>query len=44
MAPKFRRIVTGHDVNGKSIVAIDRPATDFRDFGQTERGGETIQE
>lgn len=29
MAPQFRRIVTGHDTDGKSIVVIDGPATEF---------------
>jgi hypothetical protein len=36
MAPQFRRIVTGHDANGKSIVAIDGPATAFGAYWQTE--------
>jgi hypothetical protein len=36
MAPQFRRIVTGHDAEGKSIVAIDGPATEVGAYWQTE--------
>jgi mannose-6-phosphate isomerase-like protein (cupin superfamily) len=36
MAPQFRRIVTGHDAEGKSVVVIDGPATAFGAFWQTE--------
>ena len=36
MAPKFRRIVTGHDAEGKSIIAIDGPPSDFGAFWQTQ--------
>jgi mannose-6-phosphate isomerase-like protein (cupin superfamily) len=35
MAPQFRRIVTGHDAEGKSVVVIDGPATSFGAFWQT---------
>src|SRR5215831_6097912 len=35
MAPQFRRIVTGHDAEGKSVVVIDGPATPFGAFWQT---------
>ena len=35
MAPQFRRIVTGHDAEGKSIVVIDGPATEFGAYWQT---------
>jgi len=35
MAPQFRRIVTGHDAEGKSVVIIDGPATPFGAFWQT---------
>jgi mannose-6-phosphate isomerase-like protein (cupin superfamily) len=37
MAPQFRRIVTGHNAKGKSIVVIDGPATPFGAYWQTER-------
>ena len=36
MAPQFRRIVTGHDAEGKSIVVIDGPPSAFGAFWQTE--------
>jgi hypothetical protein len=36
MAPQFRRIITGHDAEGKSIVAIEGPATAFGAFWQTD--------
>jgi len=36
MPPQLRRIVTGHDADGKSIVAIDGPATQFGAYWQTE--------
>ncbi|HJU28950.1 MAG TPA: cupin domain-containing protein [Candidatus Binataceae bacterium] len=36
MAPQFRRIVTGHDAEGKSIVVIDGPPSSFGAFWQTE--------
>ena len=36
MAPQFRRIVTGHDAEGKSIVVIDGPAAPFGAYWQTE--------
>jgi hypothetical protein len=36
MAPQFRRIVTGHDAEGKSMVVIDGPATPFGAFWQTD--------
>ena len=36
MPPQFRRIVTGHDADGKSIIAIDGPATQFGAYWQTE--------
>lgn len=36
MAPQFRRVVTGHDAEGKSIVVIDGPPTAFGAFWQTE--------
>ena len=36
MAPQFRRIVTGHDAQGKSLVLIDGPATPFGAFWQTK--------
>jgi hypothetical protein len=36
MAPQFRRIVTGQDAEGKSMVAIDGPATPFGAYWQTE--------
>jgi hypothetical protein len=36
MAPQFRRVVTGHDAEGKSIVVIDGPATPFGAFWQTQ--------
>jgi Cupin domain len=35
MAAQFRRIVTGHDAEGKSIVAIDGLATEFGAYWQT---------
>ncbi len=35
MAPQYRRIVTGHDVEGKSVVVIDGPATEFGAYWQT---------
>jgi mannose-6-phosphate isomerase-like protein (cupin superfamily) len=35
MASQFRRIVTGHDAEGKSVVVIDGPATSFGAFWQT---------
>jgi mannose-6-phosphate isomerase-like protein (cupin superfamily) len=35
MAPQFRRIVTGHDGEGKSIVLIDGPPSSFGAFWQT---------
>jgi len=36
MAHQFRRVVTGHDAEGKSIVVIDGPATQFGAFWQTQ--------
>jgi naringenin degradation protein FdeH len=36
MASQFRRIVTGHDAEGKSIVVIDGPPSAFGAFWQTE--------
>jgi mannose-6-phosphate isomerase-like protein (cupin superfamily) len=36
MAPQFRRVVTGHDAQGKSIVLIDGPPTAFGAYWQTE--------
>lgn len=36
MAPQLRRIVTGHDAEGKSMVVIDGPPTPFGAFWQTE--------
>src|SRR5579872_2918352 len=36
MAPQFRRIVTGQDAEGKSVVVIDGPATPFGAFWQTQ--------
>jgi hypothetical protein len=36
MAPQFRRIVTGHDAEGKSVVVIDGPPSAFGAFWQTE--------
>ena len=36
MAPQFRRIVTGHDSEGKSIVAIEGPPSSFGAFWQTD--------
>lgn len=36
MAPQFRRIVTGHNAEGKSVVVIDGPPTAFGAFWQTE--------
>jgi mannose-6-phosphate isomerase-like protein (cupin superfamily) len=35
MASQFRRIVTGHDAEGKSVVVIDGPATSFGAFWET---------
>ena len=36
MTPQFRRIVTGQDAEGKSIVVIDGPPSAFGAFWQTE--------
>jgi mannose-6-phosphate isomerase-like protein (cupin superfamily) len=36
MPPRLRRIVTGHNSQGKSIVVIDGPPTAFGAFWQTE--------
>jgi len=36
MARQFRRIVTGHDAEGKSIVVIDGPPSSFGAFWQTD--------
>jgi hypothetical protein len=36
MAPQFRRIVTGHDAEGKSIVVIDGPPSAFGAFWQSQ--------
>lgn len=35
MAPQLRRIVTGHDAEGKSIVVIDGPPTGFGAYWQS---------
>lgn len=36
MPPQFRRVVTSNDADGKSVVMIDGPATDFGAFWLTD--------
>ena len=36
MPPQFRRVVTGHNAEGKSVVVIDGPPTSFGAFWQTQ--------